>query len=189
MSTRYRRPEPDPYPHTQLPLAVLETAPASARGHANVVALTWGMSKEQREVAELLVSELVTNGMVASLPQRMPERASWLAERTPDIELRLTRRPDRMLIEVWDASPYPPPRPGQPDDDMESGRGLFMVEQLSMRWSFYYPAFLSEVEPPVLGFNRFQPSPRPIEIGERVLTGKVVWCEVAMTDAAASAAF
>jgi len=190
MSTRYRQPNPAPYPHTHLPLAAMDTAPASARGHLKAVALEWGIGKEQREMAELLVSELVTNGLQASLPHRMPERTGWLADHPPSIELRLTRRQDRMRMEVWDANPYPPPRPGTPDYETENGRGLFLVQEFSLQWGWYFPALLSETDPPVLGHGRFRPAPpRSIEIGQRLLTGKVVWCDLASsTDSATLAA-
>jgi anti-sigma regulatory factor (Ser/Thr protein kinase) len=189
MSMRYRQPEPEPCLHTQLPLAALGTAPACARGHLKAVALEWGIGKEQRETAELLVSELVTNGLLASLPERMPRRTGWLADHAPSLELRLTRRPGRMRMEVWDASPYPPPRPGTPDHETENGRGLFMVQELSLEWGWYFPALVSETDPPVLGHGRFRPAPpRSIEAGQRLLTGKVVWCELTASSGAATLA-
>jgi hypothetical protein len=45
---------------TRLPLAALPTAPGVARGHVRAVAREWGLS-ELSAIAELLVSELVTN--------------------------------------------------------------------------------------------------------------------------------
>lgn len=181
MSTFTRQPEPGP-PETRLLLAALDTAPGCARSHLKVVALGWAIEKERIEVAELLLSELTTNAFQSYLPDRMPKRAGWLADLAPEIEVRLTRRADRLLLEVWDANPYPP-QARLPGETTENGRGLLLVDELSLRWGWYYSALLSEAEPPVLGFGRFQPAPRPIEIGQRVLTGKVVWCELALTDA------
>jgi hypothetical protein len=118
----------------------------------------------------------------------MPQRVGWLKDLAAVIELRFTRHADRVTIEVWDANPYPPPKPGPLDEQAEHGRGLFLVDQLSARWGWYHPALCSEVEPPVLGFGRFQPAPRLIEMGQRLLTGKVVWCEVATAQATGPAA-
>jgi hypothetical protein len=47
------------------PLAALPTAPACARGHVRAVACEWGLP-ELADTAELLASELVTNGVQAS---------------------------------------------------------------------------------------------------------------------------
>lgn len=43
-----------------------------------------------------------------------------------------------LVIEVWDNSRQPPVAK-VPDEDAESGRGLLIVENLSKRWSYYYP--------------------------------------------------
>jgi anti-sigma regulatory factor (Ser/Thr protein kinase) len=79
--------------------------------------------------AELLVSELVTNAVQISRAdaQGAPVRLWLLASRA------------RVLILVWDASPLPPVRVSSSEND-ENGRGLLLVETLSARWDFYFPA-------------------------------------------------
>jgi anti-sigma regulatory factor (Ser/Thr protein kinase) len=104
----------------------------------------WGIS-DIADTAELLVSELVTNGV----------KAAQTLEQKPPIWLRLSTDNVRLLIEVWDGN-IQPPRPAQLEDDLpppeiEGGRGLFLVEMLSSRWSW--------------GLTE---EPR----------GKVVWCEL-----------
>jgi anti-sigma regulatory factor (Ser/Thr protein kinase) len=74
------------------------------------------------------------------------------------IGLRLSSDQVRVLIEVWDGNPHPPAtRPvnadGVPALDEAGGRGLFLVEALSQRWSWYPVA----------------------------QEGKCVWCELATT--------
>ena len=50
---------------TYLELAALPTAVGCLRNHAKIVAMEWGLSREQRETVELIVSELVTNSDLA----------------------------------------------------------------------------------------------------------------------------
>lgn len=43
-----------------------------------------------------------------------------------------------LCMRVWDPDPDPPPRAQPlPDDDAESGRGLFIVNALSSRWGWH----------------------------------------------------
>jgi anti-sigma regulatory factor (Ser/Thr protein kinase) len=80
------------------------------------------------DIAELLVSELVTNAVQISCAdeQTTPVRLWMLANRT------------RILILVLDSSPLPPVRMSTSQDD-ENGRGLLLVETLSTRWDWYFP--------------------------------------------------
>ena len=43
-----------------------------------------------------------------------------------------------LLIEVFDANADPPVFTDA-DEDAESGRGLFIVNALSMKWSYFFP--------------------------------------------------
>jgi anti-sigma regulatory factor (Ser/Thr protein kinase) len=127
-----------------LQLGALPTATPCARLHARHVFGEWGIIGIA-DTAELLVSELVTNGV----------KAAQLLEAKPPVWLRLSTDNVRLLIEVWDSN-MQPPRPGQlenglPPPEVEGGRGLFLVEMLSSRWSW--------------GLTE---EPR----------GKVVWCEL-----------
>jgi serine phosphatase RsbU (regulator of sigma subunit)/anti-sigma regulatory factor (Ser/Thr protein kinase) len=96
--------------------AARPTAVRDARGRVRETLEKWGLA-DLSLVAELLVSELVTNA---------------LRYATGDLELRLLR--DHTLVcEVWDGV-YALPRPRQAAEDDESGRGLQVVHRLAKRW-------------------------------------------------------
>jgi anti-sigma regulatory factor (Ser/Thr protein kinase) len=107
---------------THLPLAALPSAVACARGHARAVALEWNLPPGQADTAELIVSELITNAIRASV-QRTPVGP-------PVVRLWLARDQDSVVIRVWDASPQMPVRRDAGPDD-EAGRGLLLVDALS----------------------------------------------------------
>lgn len=139
--------EPETLRKSILELASLPNAVPCARLHARHVLREWGLHA-LADTVELLVSELVTNGVKASASVR--ER--------PPVRLRLSATAQRVVLEVWDGS-LDPPRPSEidgdfPELDQESGRGLFLVENISERWGWYATS-------------------RP--------AGKVVWCILAQT--------
>jgi len=103
----------------------LSSAVPSARLHARQIAWEWGLSTLSENI-ELLVSELMTNGIVAarSMQPIFPVRLWLLSDNT------------RVLVLVWDANPYLP-APAQADEYAESGRGLLLVQALSQRWGSY----------------------------------------------------
>ncbi|MEE1836590.1 ATP-binding protein [Streptomyces sp. SP17KL33] len=88
----------------------------------------WPYDTEVNHTSALLVAELATN---AVLHGRVRGR---------DFRLRLTLYPEdpALRIEVTDARPdRRPPTPGTltpPFPDLDSGRGLFLVEALSTHW-------------------------------------------------------
>lgn len=130
---------------SSLELGALPTAVPCARLHAKHLAWEWGLAG-MAETIELLVSELTTNSVQAMAGQ----------DGQPTIRLRLLTDNRRIRIEVWDADPRPPApndpaADGTPDPEAESGRGLFLVAALSMRW-----AWCATQEP----------------------MGKVTWCEL-----------
>ena len=96
----------------------------SARLHARLVLQEWGLAALSEEM-ELLVSELVTNGLRASRAMGQAAVLMWLVS-----DLR------QVVVFVWDASPLPPAR-ADPGADAESGRGLLLVEALSDRWGHF----------------------------------------------------
>jgi len=108
-----------------LEYGALPSAVPSARLHARQIAWEWGLSALGENV-ELLVSELMTNGIVAAraIGHISPVRLWLLADTT------------RILILVWDANPHPP-APAQADEYAEGGRGLILVGALSQRWGTY----------------------------------------------------
>jgi anti-sigma regulatory factor (Ser/Thr protein kinase) len=119
------RPEHWPL-QSSLPLGPLLTAASCARAHVTQVLWEWGMSA-LADTVELIVSELVTNAVAASRALDggpFPVRFWMLSDRT------------RVLIVVWDASALPPERL-DPADDVEDGRGLVIVEALSVEWNWY----------------------------------------------------
>lgn len=118
---------------SSLQLGALPTATPCARLHARHLLHEWGKC-EIADTAELLVPELVTNGV----------KAGQLLEQKPPIWLRLSTDGVRLFIEVWDGN-MQPPQPSQPGNEPpspmnESGRGLFLVDMLSRKRSWHLTA-------------------------------------------------
>jgi anti-sigma regulatory factor (Ser/Thr protein kinase) len=113
-----------PY-RTFLELGALAGAVPSARLHARLVLQEWGLAALSDD-AELVVSELVTNGVQASRAMGQAAVRMWLVS-----DLR------QVVVFVWDASPRPPVPADPPGADAESGRGLLLVEALSDRWGHF----------------------------------------------------
>ena len=112
-------------------LGASEGAVPSARAHLRRLLWEWGQ-EEVGQDAGVVVSELVTNSIVASAELR-PAVASvlvWLGSDT-----------HRVLLAVADASPRPPTRLNL-EPDAEGGRGLALVEAFSSRWG-WHPASIA----------------------------------------------
>ena len=125
---------PDPRRMTGAPfrdsleLGAYDSAPGTARGHARNVLAEWGLG-QLRDVAELVISELVTNSAQAT------EAVGWPAGRPP-IRLWLRGDPHRVCVLAWDAvAVLPVPR--TVGEDEESGRGLAIVDALCAEWGCY----------------------------------------------------
>ena len=110
-----------------LELGPLPGAVPCARYHVRQVLWEWRLT-DLSDSAELLVSELVTNAIVAcrSMNTGSPVRLWRLSDTA------------RILILVQDDSPRPPAR-AVPEADAEAGRGLLLVEAISSRWDWYVP--------------------------------------------------
>jgi anti-sigma regulatory factor (Ser/Thr protein kinase) len=108
---------------TYLELAATPSAAGCARGHVGAVAREWGLA-DLAEVAELLVSELVTNAIRASTRASDPVRLWVTSDRTS------------LMLCVWDTSPSMP-APQNAGPDQENGRGLLLVESLGNGWGAY----------------------------------------------------
>jgi anti-sigma regulatory factor (Ser/Thr protein kinase) len=109
-----------------LELGAYPGAVPCARLHARAVVWEWGLGLG--EAAELVVSEIATNAV----------QASPLAGQPGLVRLWLLSDGRRLLILVWDASPYPPvPAHHDQGQFQESGWGLMLVDSLSDRWSWY----------------------------------------------------
>ncbi len=108
-----------------LELSALPGAVPCARLHARLLIREWDLARLSEDV-EILVTELVTNAVAASRS----------LELIAPIRLWLLSGQRRVLILVWDASPYPPV-PTDSGDEAESGRGLLLVEAISDHWAWY----------------------------------------------------
>ncbi|MYZ39910.1 ATP-binding protein [Streptomyces sp. MnatMP-M17] len=99
---------------------------------------TWKVLPAVRDVAVLLVSELVTNSLrYASGPigVRLALRAGTSAATSAGISAGISTARERpaLLVEVSDPLPDPPTeRPAGPDD--EGGRGIQLVACSAKRW-------------------------------------------------------
>jgi anti-sigma regulatory factor (Ser/Thr protein kinase) len=113
------RPDPATRPAaTRLQLEAGPRAAGRARAHTAGTLAGWGEPERTLEVAELAVSELVTNGV---------RHAG-----TP-VDLQLSRHEECVVIEVSDgADGVPRWRRAAPDD--EGGRGLMLVAELADAW-------------------------------------------------------
>ncbi len=123
---------------SRLELGPLPGAVPCARLHARLVLTEWGQASLDDSV-ELIVSELMTNALRAST-DTVAGRPGYGADgRQQPLGLRLASDRRQVLVEVWDGITAPPV-PGQVSHDGETGRGLLMVEAVSSRWGYYYPA-------------------------------------------------
>jgi anti-sigma regulatory factor (Ser/Thr protein kinase) len=115
---------PQARPQAVLDLDAMPTAPSCARAWTRQVLREWQLSV-LLETAELIVSELTTNAMLAS-------------RRLGHSLIRLTLTPDHgeLAISVRDYCPGAP-EPGTVGDDDENGRGLLLVEAVSSQSGWY----------------------------------------------------
>lgn len=117
----------------------------------------WGLDERFDDVA-LVVSELVTNALRHALPE---DSGSAAGEGEPPVRLHLMRWSTRLVCAVRDPSEDRPggnfqPEAAERNCDLESGRGLFLVDSYSDSWGWH----------PLAGR----------------LTGKVVWALFTLQD-------
>ena len=106
-------------------LPVAPTAAGMAR--ERLAEACGGLDDEQRYVAELLMSELVTNAV------RHPQRADdspWARV----VEVAIQRTDQAIRVEVCDPDPRPLKAVHCPSQPQESGWGLYLLSQLSTEW-------------------------------------------------------
>jgi hypothetical protein len=121
-----------PWPlQTRLELAAHRTAPGVVRGHVRAVAYEWGLAG-LADTAELLVSEIATNAVLAS--QRLTTGTDLAV--VPVIRLWVSSDGVCMVIHVWDASDEMPVVTDVAADE-ENGRGLMLVAALGKDWGAY----------------------------------------------------
>jgi anti-sigma regulatory factor (Ser/Thr protein kinase) len=82
------------------------------------------LDPEVVELAQLLVSELVTNCVLHGAAGRAE---AW-------IDVSASIFPHCLWIEVCDGGPPFQHEPRKPSPEADSGRGLYLVDQLSTRW-------------------------------------------------------
>ena len=123
---------------SRLELGALPGAVPCARLHARLVLNEWGQASLGDSV-ELIVSELMTNALRASTDTVAGRPAYGADGRLQPLGVRLASDWRQVLVEVWDGVTAPPV-PGHVSHDGETGRGLLMVEAVSSRWGYYYPA-------------------------------------------------
>lgn len=129
---------PRPIKSGTLALVTLPTSPFWARRYTqSFLDSCRGMSEGAAEVAELVVSELVTNAVRFSGD---PARTLRYSERAHAglIALSLRHFPDGLLIEVYDTDSSPPVLQDA-DADAENGRGLMLIDALAKEWSYFFP--------------------------------------------------
>lgn len=109
-------------------LPALPTAPGRARAWTRQILWEWQLASVC-DSAELVVSELSTNAVLASRPLDRPV-----------IRLTLTLSQGELGVFVRDYCPDSPQPANVSDDEDENGRGLLLVEAMSTRWGWYSPA-------------------------------------------------
>ncbi|MET4669148.1 ATP-binding protein [Streptomyces sp. PvR018] len=138
---------------TSLRLAAVPSAVSCSRMFIRQTLQQWKVP-DYIDVAELVVSELVTNAVVATgVTEPKPEWTAVRAEHVLGVQLRIIDT--RLYVEVWDRSTDAPVRK-HPDDDAEGGRGLVLIEAMTEQWDVYQSeaggkvvwAELSLAEPP-----------------------------------------
>lgn len=122
-------------------LAPCFSSVARAREFVRQVARRWQLPGLTEDLATV-VSELVANALDHGLgldaehgPERDPEHGAEPASAGSPIELRLVRTADRVLCAVTDPAPQPPRRL-RPDAVRESGRGMQLIDSLSLDWGW-----------------------------------------------------
>ena len=138
----------DTQPHAQsrsvgevvsyLELAISPDAPSWARRQTRVSLESWRIDSKPIEVAQLLVSELVTNAVKYARPGAHGDAGSW-PDIASSVALILRYGLERLTILVSDPDPVPRVL-ADAGADAESGRGLMLVQALSKEWGHYCPS-------------------------------------------------
>jgi hypothetical protein len=133
---------------SRLELGPLPSAVPCARMHTRVILKEWNLA-EVTDVAELIVSELTTNALNASISLTKSE----------PIMVDLLASHECLLVQVWDALLQAPEL--QPHSaDADAGRGLQIVSLLSDRWGFYRPRDGGKIVWAVIGMDHADKSTR-----------------------------
>ncbi|MEU7551097.1 ATP-binding protein [Streptomyces sp. NPDC044571] len=112
-----------------------------ARSFTRSTLSQWGLDERFDDVA-LVVSELVTNALRHALPEDTRPRAVVAGEPEAAVRLHLMRWSTRLVCAVRDPSEDRPggsftPEHTEENSDLESGRGLFLVDSYSDSWGWH----------------------------------------------------
>jgi anti-sigma regulatory factor (Ser/Thr protein kinase) len=122
---------------SHLELGALPGAVRSARLHVRLVLCEWGL-QGSAETIELITGELLTNAVRASQSlERSRYHGRWRAG-MPPVRLWVESDRERVLVQVWDGNDQLPERQ-ETGLDAEHGRGLLIVESLSVKFGVYQP--------------------------------------------------
>jgi anti-sigma regulatory factor (Ser/Thr protein kinase) len=102
-----------------------------------LVLAEWGL-ESLGEVIELVVSELVTNAVQASAGLVASRYQGRWRPGLPPVRFWLRSDRERVLVQVWDGNDKMPLRQ-ELGPDAEHGRGLLLVESLSVEWGTFAP--------------------------------------------------
>lgn len=124
-----------PLSNVTTPVGALIESPAMVRAHVGAVLTIWQM-RGLRDVAELVVSELVTN-VVVTVTEPDGKTPRYIDGMLPVYQVGLFSDRAELRIEVFDTVPgMPVLRDVSPDD--EHGRGLALVEAMTGgRWGSF----------------------------------------------------
>ena len=121
---------------SSLTLGAVATAAGCSRLLARSTLQQWGLIR-MADDSELVISELVTNAVMASGLTDTQPRWRELTNLAV-IRVRLLLYDTRIIIDVWDQESTVPILKEAVDED-EYGRGLSIVDKLCVRWGYFYP--------------------------------------------------
>ena len=118
-------------------MAAIPSAPYQARRFADAVLSKWGMEDLSMTV-NLALSEMVTNAIKANgVVIDNPRYGEQYAALDP-ICVCLYRRDTLVVVEVWDVSRLPPVM-RHADLDAENGRGILLIDAVTLEWGYRWP--------------------------------------------------
>lgn len=120
-----------------LELSPLPTAVPCARGHARLVMAEWNLAC-LADTVELIVSELVTNGLRASAGLLGSRFGGRWSPGVPPLRMWLSSDYRTVLIQIWDGNDRMPERK-EPDLNSEGGQGLLVIKALSEAHGAFRP--------------------------------------------------
>lgn len=138
-SAAFTRQAPPRWPLSNVtpPLAAIPTTPGCVRAHLQTVLTCWRLH-QVIEDAVTIASELTANAVNASKGEA--GQLIRIQGRIPVIRVWLLCNRSTLRLEVWDQAPGVPVC-RHPATFEEAGRGLALVEALSLRWDWQSAPF------------------------------------------------